>query len=187
MVDAALNVAAEQVIEHSAYGALLERSGNRGPLAAPQNLYESGDVDAKGRGDTWVAIAVETDEQWTALGARPRRAGVGGRPALATAAGSASSATTRSTPTCRRGATTTLADDIVDRLWAAGVPVAKVIQPHDQPDLPPIQHRGFFEELDHPVIGRSRYSTLPMTLLERTRALAPAATLRSSASTTKSC
>ena len=31
MVDAALNVTAEQVIEHSAYGALLERAGNRGP------------------------------------------------------------------------------------------------------------------------------------------------------------
>ncbi|MDZ4265555.1 MAG: CoA transferase, partial [Mycobacterium sp.] len=36
MVDAALNVAAEQVIEHSAYGALLQRCGNRGPTAAPQ-------------------------------------------------------------------------------------------------------------------------------------------------------
>ena len=31
MVDAALNIAAEQVIEHSAYGALLQRDGNRGP------------------------------------------------------------------------------------------------------------------------------------------------------------
>ena len=39
MVDAALNVAAEQIVEHSAYGALLERDGNRGPTAAPQNLY----------------------------------------------------------------------------------------------------------------------------------------------------
>ena len=33
MVDAALNVAAEQVIEHSAYGALLERDGQPGPDA----------------------------------------------------------------------------------------------------------------------------------------------------------
>ena len=39
MVDAALNIAAEQSIEHSAYGTLLRRDGNRGPLAAPQNLY----------------------------------------------------------------------------------------------------------------------------------------------------
>ncbi len=37
MIDAALTVAAEQVIEHEAYGALLERMGNRGPCAAPQN------------------------------------------------------------------------------------------------------------------------------------------------------
>ena len=31
MVDAALNITAEQVLEHSAYGTLLERDGNRGP------------------------------------------------------------------------------------------------------------------------------------------------------------
>ena len=54
------------------------------------------------------------------------------------------------------------ADDIVAALWEAGVPVGKVMQPHDQPDLPQLAARGFFEELDHPVIGSSRYSTLPM-------------------------
>ncbi|HZU46426.1 MAG TPA: CoA transferase, partial [Mycobacterium sp.] len=62
MVDAALNIAAEQVIEYSAYGALLERAGNRGPTAAPQNLYLTADVDEFGRLDSWVAIAVAADE-----------------------------------------------------------------------------------------------------------------------------
>ena len=38
------------------------------------------------------------------------------------------------------------------------------MQPHDQTELPQLQARGFFEEVDHPVIGRSRYSTLPMAL-----------------------
>ena len=52
-------------------------------------------------------------------------------------------------------------DEIVDTLWGAGVPVGKVIQPHEQPDLEQLQHRGFFEELDHPVIGPSRYAALP--------------------------
>ncbi len=65
MVDAALNLAAEQVIEFSAYGALLERAGNRGPTAAPQNLYLSADIDEFGRLDSWVAIAVANDEQWS--------------------------------------------------------------------------------------------------------------------------
>ena len=42
------------------------------------------------------------------------------------------------------------------------MPVGKVMQPHDQPELPQLAARGFFEEIDHPVIGTSRYSTLPM-------------------------
>ena len=67
MVDAALNVAAEQVIEFSAYGALLGRQGNRGPTAAPQNLYKVAGPDEHGRDDGWVAIAVATDEQWDSL------------------------------------------------------------------------------------------------------------------------
>ncbi len=78
MVDAALNVAAEQVIEHSAYGALLERDGNRGPCAAPQNLYQAAGPDDYGRDDSWVAIAVATDEQWSVAVSRRRPDGVGG-------------------------------------------------------------------------------------------------------------
>ena len=67
MVDAALNIAAEQVIEYSAYGALLQRAGNRGPAAAPQNLYRTNEIDEFGRRDCWVAVAVATDEQWASL------------------------------------------------------------------------------------------------------------------------
>ena len=71
MVDAALNIAAEQVIEYSAYGALLERAGNRGPTAAPQNLYRTADIDEFGRLDSWVAIAVANRR---AVGRPARRA-----------------------------------------------------------------------------------------------------------------
>ena len=39
MVEGALNAAAEQVIEASAYGNVLSRDGNRSPWAAPQGLY----------------------------------------------------------------------------------------------------------------------------------------------------
>ena len=44
MVDAAINIAAEQFVEYSAYGALLSRDGNRGPAAAPQNVYRTRDA-----------------------------------------------------------------------------------------------------------------------------------------------
>ena len=53
--------------------------GNRGPTAAPQNLYRTSEIDEFGRPDGWVAIAVATDEQWRNLVARPRQPGVGDR------------------------------------------------------------------------------------------------------------
>ncbi len=53
-------------------------------------------------------------------------------------------------------------DEIVECLWDAGVPVAKVLQPHEQAMLVQLQHRGFFENVEHPVTGVSRHSTMPM-------------------------
>ena len=55
------------------------------------------------------------------------------------------------------------ADEVIEWLWDAGVPVGKVEQPHRQPELPQLAFRDFFEEVHHPVIGPSRYSTLPIT------------------------
>ncbi len=162
MVDAALNVAAEQVIEYSAYGNLLQRQGNRGPTAAPQNLYRTSEADEFGGTDDYVAIAVATDEQWAGLVAAL------GNPDWATEE--------LSTAAGRRehhgeiddhlgrwcGART--GDDIVETLWAAGVPVAKVMQPHRVGDLPQLEHRGFYERVDHPVNPTARHSTLPMRI-----------------------
>ncbi len=163
MVDAALNVAAEQVIEYSAYGALLERAGNRGPAAAPQNLYRTADTDEFGGNDSWVAIAVATDEQWNALRDALGRPDWAMDPDLSTAEGRRAhhdEIDEHLAAWCGgRGA-----DGIVDRLWPAGVPVGKVLQPHRQAELEQLRFRGFFEEVDHPVGGRARYSTLPVRL-----------------------
>ena len=61
MVEAALNCAAEAIVEFTAYGGRMSRMGNRSPYAAPQNLYAC-------RGEEeWLAIAVATDEQWKGL------------------------------------------------------------------------------------------------------------------------
>ena len=76
MVEAALNAAAEQVVEHSADGTLLGRHGNRGPVAAPQGLYACAGTER------WLALAVVTDEHWDALrGHGPPGLGSGRRPA----------------------------------------------------------------------------------------------------------
>ena len=161
MIDAALNVAAEQIIEYTAYGALLQRAGNRGPAAAPQNIYQCAGIDEFGRDDSWVAIAVATDAQWEAL-----RDALG-QPDWAMSAELSTAAGRRSrhddidevlSAWCRvRGG-----DEIVETLWQVGVPVAKVMQPHRQTELPQLAARGFFEKVDHPVNGPASHSTVPV-------------------------
>ena len=162
MVDAALNVAAEQVIEYSAYGNLLQRQGNRGPTAAPQNLYRTGELDEFGRPDDWVAIAVATDEQWAGLvAALDHPAWV--TEELATVDGrrrNHDAIDERLSTWCA----TRTGDEIVEKLWAAGVPVAKVMQPHRVGDLPQVVHRSFYERVGHPVNPAARHSTLPMRI-----------------------
>ncbi len=155
MVEAALNVAAEQAAEYTASEVLLERDGNRGPVAAPQGVYRC-------RGDDrWVAVAVASDDQWAAL------VEVLGRPAWAAAPGLA-------TEGGRRGAHDRLdaelgrwaagqdADELADRLTAAGVPAATVVVPRDIVHNPQLRHRGFFEAEDHPVAGRHEVPTFPV-------------------------
>jgi crotonobetainyl-CoA:carnitine CoA-transferase CaiB-like acyl-CoA transferase len=163
MVDAALNIAAEQVVEHSAYGALLERDGNRGPTAAPQNLYRAADTDDLGERDSWVAVSVATDEQWLALRDVIERPFWAMDPDLLARAGRrlAHDAIDRH---LAEWCAERKADEVVDLLWDAGVPVAKVLQPHEQATLPPLLHRGFFEDVEHPVTGSSRHGSLPMRL-----------------------
>lgn len=160
MVDAALNVAAEQVIEHSAYGALLERDGNRGPTAAPQNVYRTNEIDEFGRLDSWVAVAVATDAHWGGL-----RDALG-RPEWAMSDEFTTASGRRAhhdlidrhlSQWCSERA----GDEIVEALWANGVPVGTVLQPHRQSGLPQLSHREFFESVEHPVNPATRHTTMP--------------------------
>lgn len=161
MVDAALSISAEQIIEYSAYGALLERAGNRGPTAAPQNLYRSAGIDEFGRPDSWVAIAVVTDAQWKNLCGAIGSPSWATDPSLVTAAGRRAHQDLIDEQLAAWCAQRSR-DDIVAALWEAGVPVAKVMQPHRQTELDQLEFRGFFEEVDHPVCGPARLSSVPM-------------------------
>ena len=163
MVDAALNIAAEQIVEYSAYGAVLQRAGNRGPVASPQNLYRTGEIDEFGRDDSWVAIAVATDAHWLALRDALGNPDWAVDPELATASGRRAHADdidAHISSWCRDRS----GDQIVGTLWPAGVPVAKVMQPHRQPELEQLTARGFFEVLDHPVNAPARFTTMPFQL-----------------------
>src|ERR1700692_2849376 len=63
MVESALNIAAEMVLEYSENGVELHRAGNRGLRVSPQGVYRC-------RGDDdWVALAVLDDPAWPGLAA----------------------------------------------------------------------------------------------------------------------
>ncbi|HVV35383.1 MAG TPA: CoA transferase [Acidimicrobiales bacterium] len=110
MVDAALSIAAEQLVTYSRDGVLLTRDGGARTYLTAED-------------DTWVVV--DTDGDFTDYCA------------------------------------TRKADEIVDELWAQGVPVAKVMQPHEQGDVAQLVARGFFEDVVHPIAGTARHPRLP--------------------------
>jgi len=157
MIEAALNATAEQTVEHDVYGRLLERQGNRGPAAAPQNVYAC-------RGEEqWLALAVASDAQWQALREVLGRPAWSDDPALESEAGRRKAHDVLDEHLAAWCASQPL-EEVVEQLAAAGVPAGVVILPPDVVHNPQLLARGFFEEMDHPVTGRNLYSGLPLRL-----------------------
>jgi crotonobetainyl-CoA:carnitine CoA-transferase CaiB-like acyl-CoA transferase len=160
MIGGALNVAAEQVVEYSAYGNLLERQGNRSAFAAPQGAYLTADLLPDGKRDRWVLISVASDEQWVALRAVMGSPTWANDPSLLTLAG-------------RRAAHDEidehlgvwtgprLADDIVELLAESGVPASKILLQHESAHIPQLAARGFWETLEHSVTGINTFMGYP--------------------------
>ena len=160
MIEAALNMAAEQVVEFSAVGRRLERMGNRGPGAAPQGVYRAaGDEE-------WLALAIETDEQWSRLRRELGDPDWARDPALATVDGRRA-AHDRLDGELSRWCAQQHARDTAERLAAAGVPAAEVVDARDVAHNPQMLHRGLFETEHHPVTGSHPIPTLPFRFRDR--------------------
>jgi crotonobetainyl-CoA:carnitine CoA-transferase CaiB-like acyl-CoA transferase len=167
MISAALSVAAEVVIEHSAYGADRHRDGNRSNVIAPQGIYPTSDDDPVGLGDRrWVAISVTEDPGWRGLCKligcsqwadwdEPLRrarhdeidAAISGWTSQRTVA------------------------EVVQSIDALAVPVGEVVLGHLVPNLEQIRHRRFFEQVEHAKTGFNthagmavRWSSMPGTV-----------------------
>ena len=158
MVEAALNAAAEQIIEYSAYNNTMEREGNKGPSAAPQNLYACHTSDDAM--EHWLALAVETDTQWIAfkhvLG-NPRWANdiklnnhIGRRAQHSLLDEKITAFTTGKD-----------LDELVETLINARVPAARMQLAARTSEHPQHIARKFFEQLDHPVIGKHPHVSVP--------------------------
>lgn len=161
MVESALNVAAEMVIEYSANGKSLYRDGNRGPDSAPQGVYR-----CAGGADDWLALAAHDDAQWTAITA------VLDLPdSVLDADFDTADGRRRHHDRLDELLTEFCAgrdlDELAAALTARGVPAARVVDPSRILENPQARYRGFAEKVDHPVFGPLEIPGLPVVFAAR--------------------
>ncbi len=158
MINSALCVAAEVVIEYSAYGVELQRQGNRSPQCAPQGIYPTSEPDRVGLGDVrWIALSVLTDQQWSAL------CDIVGRPEWTGWSQSARRSRPDEIDAAIAAWTSANTVDVIEKtLLSGGVPVGEVMLGHLLTELDQLAHRGFFEEVVHPLTGTNTHAGLPV-------------------------
>ena len=154
MTESALNAAAELLIEYTAYGKILQRMGNRSCDAAPQGLYRcAGD-------DQWLALSVRSDDDWQALKGVVGHPTWAKRPELDTHEGR----TQLHDELDRELGSWALDREVhttVERLIEAGVPAAAMRDPRLADQHPQLAALGYFETIDHPVVGSHLAPSLP--------------------------
>jgi crotonobetainyl-CoA:carnitine CoA-transferase CaiB-like acyl-CoA transferase len=158
LLENALNLAAEQVIEYSAYGELLTRAANRGPVSAPQGVYRCPDRDGE---EQYVAVAIANDTQWQALREAMGDPAWARSQELTTAAGRRArhdEIDAHLDAWCAHMSK----EDAAERLVAAGVPAAAASNAHRVMPNPQLEARAFFQTMVHPVTGKARYPGFPM-------------------------
>lgn len=157
MVEAALNVAAEMLVEHSRNGIELRRQGNRGPGAVPQGVYPcQGD-------DEWVALAAIGDA------AREPLAALIDRPELGPDETIWRERADEIDKLINDWAARRTVSDAVHALRSAGVAAAPVRAPAGLLTDPHLLARGFWECVDHPVAGSFLCTGMPFTFVGKPR------------------
>ena len=154
MTEALSGMIPEAIMEYSLTGQEQEKMGNRDGRQAPRNVFRClGD-------EKWVAISVETDEQFRSLAA---------------ASGNASwaedirFATTEARLANQDVMESLLADwtsglevsEVVATLQSAGVPAAPVFDSAEVMADPHLRERGFVIPVEHPVAGARPVLSLP--------------------------
>jgi crotonobetainyl-CoA:carnitine CoA-transferase CaiB-like acyl-CoA transferase len=157
LVESGLNAAAEQVVEWTGNGQLLERQGNRSRWAAPQGVYETAEHNR------WVALSVETDEQWEAM----RR--VLGDPEWAAAVELAThegrlAAHDAIDEHLRAWFATQPRDLAAETLIRAGVTAAPAVNGRETGWSPHHDVKPFFQWFEHPITGWTPYPSFPFTV-----------------------
>jgi crotonobetainyl-CoA:carnitine CoA-transferase CaiB-like acyl-CoA transferase len=178
LLEPGLNIAAEQVLEFSAFGALLGRAGNKMPHAAPQGVFATANPDDPAEPGPLIAVSIVQDDQWRSLCRTIGAEDLLAEGILSNHAGRYA----EHERLCVRiadWAKTLPRDEAVSALLAAGVPASAVINGHQLSPNPQLEARHFFQHMHHPVTGDTRYPGFPAQFsgLERDLHRSPPPTL----------
>jgi len=151
MLEAALNVTAEQVIEYTAHRKVMRRDGNRSPGMAPQGLYGCVGHHVS-ENPKWLALSIATEEQWEAL--LEWLGNPGWAAEIESDLASRRDAQDQIDEALRQVFAGRDREECVAELVALGIPAAPVTDPRAISKHPQMVARAFFEDLDHPIVGR---------------------------------
>lgn len=145
-IEALTGLVGEQVVGYEMNGRVPDRQGNRHEWMAPHGVYQC-DGD-----DSWISIAVSSDEQWQRLCEAIGRADLAADPRLSVASGrlqhqdevdAAISEWTRGQSHYKA----------MHDLQGRGVPAGAVLSPSELLSDPHLEARGFFMPLERDQIG----------------------------------
>ncbi len=156
-VEGAMQFVGEELLYAIAVGRDPEPRGNYVRWAAPHDAYA-----ASGH-DQWVAIAVGSDDEWRALCRLIGDAALADDPRFARLEQRLANQDTLREP-IERWTRQHTKFEIADRLQAAGIRAAAVLDSEDLHNSPYLKARGAFTTLTHPEAGTHNYQTLPFRL-----------------------
>jgi crotonobetainyl-CoA:carnitine CoA-transferase CaiB-like acyl-CoA transferase len=155
MVDLAANLVVEQVLEHTAYGHLMTRQGNRQPGPTHQGVYACAEPQQ------WIAVRVATDDEWQALRRALGEPAWTLDPVFDTASGRSDHAD-RLDAGLGPWVAGRSQKEALASLQAAGVGCEPVVHSYDVDLDGQMNARAFWEEVGHPVVGPKRFPGWPM-------------------------
>jgi len=155
-IEVAACLTAEPVIEYSMNGKVLPREGNR-RRGCVQGVYPTVTDDA------WVALCVRDDTDWAHMVDAMERPALRDDPRF-TSAHQRELAHDEFDALVADWTRTRTAAAIVETLGARRVPVEELLTPERMYDIPQLDARGYYDELEHPITGSHRYPGWPLRL-----------------------
>ena len=155
--ETSVHLITQQVMEYNLTGRVPPRQGNRDDMMVPHGNFRCRAEDS------WVAIAVRSDAEWSRLcevmetrdlAADPRYSNLAGRLKDVDHIEAAVSEWTAGQE----------AYAVMERLQAVGIPSAPVSKAAEVLENPQLQARGFFDEVAHPLTGTYRHAGTPWRL-----------------------